>query len=73
MFQYARTNNICGLLCLQDMDKGYQLPENALFYWYKNQVKIYSCFSYPLLTMYVTNIFTQFTVSRMASCHMMTS
>jgi len=39
MFWYARTSNICGLLHLQDMDIGYQLPENALFHWYKNQVK----------------------------------
>jgi len=39
MFRYARTSNICGLLCLQDIDIGYQLPENALFSWYKNQVK----------------------------------
>lgn len=73
MFQYARFNNICGLLYLQDVDIGYQLPENPLFYWYKNQVKIFSCFSYSLLTMYVTIIFTHFTVNRMASRHLMTS
>jgi hypothetical protein len=31
MFRYARTSNICGLLYLQDMDIGYQLPENVFF------------------------------------------